>query len=45
MKYEITYKSAKGGQYTPTWLVCDSCYENRKCFGADDVIESVKAIA
>ena len=45
LKFEITYKPAKGRQYTPKWLVCESCYENRKCFGSDDVIESVKVIA
>ena len=44
-KFEITYKSAEGRKYTPVWLVCDSCVEHRKCFGADDEIESIKALA
>ncbi|MFQ5781833.1 MAG: hypothetical protein ACE5GR_02105 [Nitrosopumilus sp.] len=44
-KYEITYKSAKHGTHTPVWLVCESCMENRNCFGSDDLIESVRIIA
>jgi len=44
-KYQITYKPAKGGKYVPVWLVCESCMENKKHFGSDALIESVKILA
>ena len=44
-KYQITYKSAKGGLHTPVWLVCESCMENKRHFGSEDVIESVRILA
>ena len=44
-KYEVTYKPAKDGKYVPIWLVCESCMENRKCFGSEEQIESVKILA
>jgi hypothetical protein len=44
-KYQITYKPAKGGQYIPVWLVCESCMENKKHFGADDLIDTVMILA
>jgi hypothetical protein len=44
-KYQITYKSAKGGTYIPVWLVCQSCIDNKKHFGADYEIISVKTLA
>ncbi len=43
-KYQITYKSAKGGEYIPVWLVCENCMENKKQFGSDDEVVSVKDI-
>ena len=43
-KYQITYKSAKGGEYTPVWLVCESCMENKKYFGSEEEIESVRIL-
>lgn len=44
-KYVITYKPAEGGEYQPKWLVCEACMENRKCFGSEELIESVEIIA
>ena len=44
-KYQITYKPAAGSNYSPKWLVCEGCMENRKCFGSDDLIESVEILA
>ncbi len=44
-KYQITYKSAKRGSYVPVWLVCESCMENRSCFGSEDEIVSVEILA
>ena len=43
-KYLVTYKSAPGGVYKPTWFVCKSCMENKKHFGSDDLVESIKTI-
>ena len=45
LKYEITYKPAKGSNFSPIWYVCDACYENKRCFGSDDEIESRKLLA
>jgi len=39
-KYQVTYKPAKGNQYSHVWLVCEHCYEKRP-FGSDDYVESV----
>ena len=44
-KYQITYKPAPGGSYVPKWLVCESCMENRRCFGSDELIDSVEILA
>ncbi len=44
-KYQITYKPAKGGKYNPVWLVCESCMENKKYFGNDDLIDTVMILA
>ena len=44
-KYMITYKPAPGGQYTPKWMVCSNCVENKHCFGDDDLILSIEKIA
>ena len=44
-KYQVTYKSAKGGNYTPVWLVCENCIENKKCFGTKDQIEIMEILA
>ena len=43
-KYQITYKSAKGGDYIPVWLVCESCMEHKKHFGSDEEIENVRIL-
>ena len=44
-KYNITYKSASSGEYTPVWLVCESCMENKKHFGSEEEIETVRILA
>ncbi len=44
-KYQITYKPAKGGLHIPVWIVCESCMENKKCFGSDELIETVRILA
>ncbi len=55
-KYQITYKSAKpkyqttfnsvtGEKYIPVWLVCESCMENKQCFGSQDEIEIMEMLA
>ena len=44
-KYHITYKSAPGRGYTPVWLVCESCMENKKHFGSEEEIETVRILA
>ena len=43
-KYRITYKSAKGGNYTPIWAVCESCIETKSHFGSEDEIESIEVL-
>jgi len=43
-KYQVTYKSAIGGEYTPVWLVCESYMANRECFGSQDEIVSVEIL-
>ena len=42
-RYKITYKPAKGGEYTPTWLVCEHCME-KHCFGDEDLIKTVEIL-
>ncbi len=44
-KYQITYYSAKGSQYSPVWLVCDSCMKNKQCFFDKDQIKSIEVLA
>ena len=44
-KYQIIYKSAKGRNYAPVWLVCENCLENQEHFGSDDQIESVEILS
>jgi len=44
MKYKIVYKPAKGKNYRPEWLVCESCYEKRP-FGSDDLIDSIEILS
>ena len=41
-KYQVTYKPAKGSNYTPIWLVCENCMENKKHFGSEDQIETIE---
>ena len=43
-KYQVKYKPAKGHQQSPVWLVCENCLDNRKCFGSNDIIESVQIL-
>jgi len=43
-KYQITYKPAKGGKYTPVWLVCESCMENKTHFGSEEEIQTVRIL-
>ncbi len=40
-KYKIKYKSAKGSNYSPVWLVCEGCKENKNYFGSKEGIESI----
>lgn len=28
-KYRIKYKPAKGNRYSPEWIVCEACFENK----------------
>ena len=44
-KFQITYKAAKHHEYTPVWLVCDICMQNKKCFGSEDEIEKVELLS
>ncbi len=43
-KYLITYKPAKGGTYTPKWMVCENCVENKRCFGSEELILSIEKV-
>ena len=43
--FRIIYKPAKGCSYKPEWLVCESCLENKRHFGSDDLVESVMPLA
>lgn len=40
-QYKIIYKGAKGCRNNYAWLVCQSCMENKKCFGDHEQILSV----
>ena len=55
-KYQITYRSAKPKfytplesvtltRYTPVWLVCEDCMENKECFGSQAGIEIMEILA
>ena len=44
-KYQVTYKSAKGGKYIPVWLVCESCMETKRHFGSEVHVDSVSILA
>ncbi len=44
IKYQITYKPAKGGMHAPVWLVCESCMD-KKHFGTDSEIQNIKILA
>jgi hypothetical protein len=39
--FKVTYKPAKGCNYYPVWLVCGNCFENKRHFGSEEMIESV----
>ena len=43
-KYRVTYKPAKGSNYTPVWLVCESCMVNKNHFGSEDQIVTVEIL-
>ncbi len=54
-KYQVTYKSAQPKYYNPfesvasrsnapVWLVCESCMENKECFGTHDDIETMEIL-
>ena len=43
-KYQIKYQSAKGSNYNPVWLVCDSCM-GKRCFSDKELIESIEVLA
>jgi len=44
IKYQITYKHAKGGKHTTIWLVCEVCMGKRH-FGTDREIQNIKILA
>ncbi len=44
-KFMITYKSAKGRDIHPLWLVCGMCMQNKSCFGSEDEIYKVELLA
>jgi hypothetical protein len=44
-KFLITYKPAPGGLYVPKWLVCENCVDNKRCFGDEDLIQSIEKVA
>lgn len=43
-KYQIKYIPSKGCNFSPTWLVCEECKENKKYFGSVDIIESISIL-
>jgi len=51
-KYKVTYKPSNSGErkpgnnekYIPVWLVCESCMDNKKCFGSEDEIVYVEQL-
>ena len=43
-KYMVKYQSAKGRNYNPVWLVCESCIENKRCFSDKTQIESIEVM-
>ena len=52
-RYQITYRGARGSKYkqkpnsdySPVWLVCESCMENKKHFGSEDQVISTEVLA
>lgn len=44
-KYQVKYMSAKGSNYNPVWLVCDSCMGNKRYFSDKEQIESIDVLA
>jgi hypothetical protein len=38
-QYQVTYRPAKGRDFCPVWLVCESCLVNRRHFGSEDLIK------
>ena len=44
-KYQTTLKSITGEEYFPVWLVCESCMENKNCFGSEDEIVTIEMLA
>ena len=43
-KYQVEYISAKGSNYSPTWLVCGPCMENKLCFSNKEKIKSIEVL-
>jgi len=37
---QVTYRGAKGSNYNPVWLVCDSCMDTNH-FGSAEQIDSM----
>ena len=44
-KYLITYKPTQTGGHCPQWMVCDYCYETKKCFNDPEQVDSVAILA
>ncbi|WP_297439766.1 hypothetical protein [Nitrosopumilus sp.] len=36
--YKIIYKSVKGSDYQPEWLVCENCHEKRYFGNLEDIV-------
>ena len=43
-KYKVKYKSAKGSNQNPIWLVCDSCMKDKLCFYDKNQIISIEVL-
>ena len=43
-KYQVKYRSAKGSNYNPVWLVCESCMENKLHFYDKKQIKSIEVL-
>ena len=43
-KYQVKYLAAKGSDYYPTWLVCETCM-GKRCFSDKTQIETIEVLA